>query len=384
MDDEPNSGDAGQMSWQQELFDAHCHPTDTMASIDEISSMKARVITIMATRREDQDLVSQVAMRFPLHHEHQGDETLSTLVVPAFGWHPWFSYQMFDDRSTPERPTAVAHYKSVLSPQTDDEAFLASLPEPKALTAFLAETEERLRRHPYALVGEVGIDKAFRLPNEWLPHETECRDLSQTPGSRQGRKLSPYRVQLDHQKVILEAQLRLAARLGRPVSMHSVQAHGAVYEILQKLWSGHEKASSRQRKRRSSAAGAHAGEDAESDSDGDSPNDLPFPPRVCMHSYSGPEDFLRQFLHKTVPMEVYFSFSEVINFSNPSTEKITNVIRAVPDSRILMESDLHMAGKEMDNRLGSVFQRICNIKMWSPEEGAEVLRQNWQMFVFGA
>jgi Tat protein secretion system quality control protein TatD with DNase activity len=376
MLDETLRDDTGDDSWQTGFFDAHCHPTDTMSSIDDIPKMKAKVLTIMATRREDQDLVESVAARFPLN----GNDELKS-VVPAFGWHPWFSYQIFDDRSTSEKPSAIVHYRSVLTPNVEDEAFLQALPEPKSLKQFLAETEDRLRRHPFALVGEVGLDRSFRLPKVWLPHELDSRDALLTPGSREGRRLSPCKVQLAHQKLILEAQLRLAAKLQRPASIHSVQAHGAVLEVLQSLWSGHEKMSSRQRKRRSSAAGAHTTEDDEPPTL--SSNPLPFPPRICMHSYSGPADFLREFLHHKVPVDVYFSFSDIINFSGPSSDKVVDVVKSIPDSKILIESDLHCAGVEMDARLSSVFQSICDIKRWSSEEGIKILARNWRRFVFG-
>jgi Tat protein secretion system quality control protein TatD with DNase activity len=181
--------DAVDHSWQSGLFDAHCHPTDTMSSIDDIPKMKAKVLTIMSTRREDQDLVESVATRFPLN----GNDGLKS-VVPAFGWHPWFSYQIFDDRSTNEKPNPIVHYRSVLTPNVEDEAFLQALPEPKSLTEFLMETEDRLRRHPFALVGEVGLDRSFRLPNVWLSHELDSRDASLTPGSREGRRLSSCKV----------------------------------------------------------------------------------------------------------------------------------------------------------------------------------------------
>lgn len=344
--------------------------------------MKAKVLTIMATRGEDQDLVDKVAKRFRLHDKDEFQKTTSRFVVPAFGWHPWFSYQIFDDRSVDGNPGSIKHYKDVLTPEVD-EAFLRTLPEPRPLTQFLAETEERLKNHPFALVGEVGLDRAFRLPREWLPDEIGSRDISRTPGSREGRKLSPFRVRLGHQKAIFEAQLRLAAKLGRPVSIHSVSAHGAVHEVLESLWSGHDKMSNRQRKRRASAVMAHAKEPRDDQPDGSASNPLPFPPRICMHSYSGPADFLRQFLHSKVPIDAYFSFSDVINFSNPPFEKVTAVIKALPDSRILIESDLHTAGAQMDDRQASIFQRICEIKKWSPDEGVEILGQNWRRFVFG-
>jgi Tat protein secretion system quality control protein TatD with DNase activity len=374
--------EAVEVPWQRGLFDAHCHPTDTMNSIDDIRNMKAKVLTIMATRREDQELVSDVASRFPLTHKDEYDRSSSTFVVPAFGWHPWFSHQIFDDRSTKEKPDASTHYKNVLTPDVEDQAFLTALPEPKSLTRFLEETERKLRQFPFALVGEVGLDRSFRLPNGWRPNEVDSRDPSRTPGSREGRKLSPYKVQLAHQEIILEAQLRLAAKLQRPASIHSVQAHGAVHGILQKLWSGHENLSSRQRKRRSSAAGAHAAE-GEDESCGESSSPLPFPPRICLHSYSGPAEFLREFLNKKVPIDVYISFSDIINFSQRSSDKVADVIRSVPDSKILVESDLHIAGAEMDNCLGSIFQKVCAIKKWSPDEGVQILGRNWRHFIFG-
>lgn len=188
---------------------------------------------------------------------------------------------------------------------------------------------------------------------------------------------------MDHQKSILKAQLQLAGKLHRPVSVHSVQAHGVVFELLQELWAGYEKPSKRQQKRRVSVSGAHAAEMEDEQDQLDNPNPLPYPPRICMHSYSGPPDPLRQFLHSSVPAEVYFSFSDLINFSNTSSAKAIEVIKAVPESRILIESDFHCAGERMDGLLMEIVQKVCEIKGWSRKEGAKQLWNNWERFVYG-
>ena len=217
----------------------------------------------------------------------------------------------------------------------------------------------------------------------------ESRNGARTPGSREGRKLSPHQVRPEHQKAILEAQLRLAGELQRPASVHSVQGHGGVVEVFKSIWEGHEKkvASRWERKRRGSHAEAHTGSDAEDTnranaSGKEEKKPLPFPPRICMHSYSGPLEALSQFMHPSNPSRLYFSFSSVINFSHHSDRSV-EVIKALPDDRVLVESDLHIAGKEMDDKLEEVTRQICKIRGWQLKQGVQQLADNWKRFVFG-
>ncbi|KAL3461497.1 hypothetical protein BJX64DRAFT_260691 [Aspergillus heterothallicus] len=390
--EQPQPQNEQEFPWQIGVFDAHCHPTDTMSSIADIPRMKATTLTVMSTRGEDQGLVLQIAKDLA----KDSTATENPRILPCFGWHPWFSHQILDDKfaeldtcGESAAEAKKAHYSRVLKPSPDD-AFISSLPEPKPLSQLISETRSRLLAFPAALVGEVGLDRAFRLPQPWTQEETEARNEGMTPGSREGRRLSPHVVRIEHQKAILEAHLRLAGELQRPVSVHSVQGHGAVFELFKSLWKGHERkiASRRERKRRHSVARAHAGSDTEGDDDrreasnGQGKQPLPFPPRICMHSYSGPVETLKPFLQPSNPSDVYFSFSDVINFGHQSDKSVA-VIKALPDDRVLIESDLHIAGKEMDERLEQVTRQVCELRGWDLKQGTQQLADNWKRFVYG-
>ncbi|KAL1971919.1 hypothetical protein VTN31DRAFT_2007 [Thermomyces dupontii] len=383
----PSDESQADFPWHIGVFDAHCHPTDNMPSTSTIRDMKARTLTIMATRAEDQDLVGQVAATY-------GPER----IVPCFGWHPWFAHQI----SPGERPVEdkTAHYRSVLQGslsssgnqdhREEDVVFFRTLPEPKPLGELLSDLRTRLVAHPTALVGEIGLDRAFRLPMPWSEDELRERDPSITPGSREARRLSPFRVSVEHQKSLLKAQLQLAGELRRPVSLHSVQGHGLVLEVLRDLWRGYERKGSKRATRKKTKTTEVLVSDNEDDSPEEEGNQkeekpLPFPPRICMHSYSGRADSLAQFLHPSAPSEMFFSFSSVINLPPSAAEdhKTFQVVRALPADRILVESDFHEAGAPMDDLLEEVTRTVCRIRGWTLEQGVTQLARNYQRFVHG-
>ena len=379
--------------WHLGVYDAHCHPTDTVSSLEDIPHMKAKVLTIMATRSQDQELVLSVAADLGADKNTFSNDTkgqaISCRVVPSFGWHPWFSHQIYDDTreangQAPSSVDKVQHYRRVITPPPYDEGFIHNLPEPRALSDLLATTKQYLLKHPFALVGEIGLDRSFRLPESTRTGQAREPEPGLTPGSRDGRKLSPYHVDMNHQRRILKAQLNLAGETGRAVSIHGVAAHGIVLETLQETWKGHEKKvmSKRLLKRRGSVEAAHDHELADMSSAG-CLIPKPYPPRICMHSYSGPSGHLKQYLNPSIPATIFFSFSQVINFSNPESNKAIEAIKAVPDSRILIESDLHCAGPRMDALLEAIIRSVCKIKSWTLEDGVKRLAQNWKHFVLG-
>ena len=286
----------------------------------------------------------------------------------------------------------VAHYQSVLTPKSDDRDFLLALPDPRPFRDFLGQTKGYLSRYPFALVGEVGLDRSFRIPEAWLPEQAEHRDNSLTPGGREGRRLSPYKVSIDHQRKVLLAQLRLAGEMQRAVSCHGVAAHGMVHDTIAETWKGHERkgTSKKERKRTEQLAKANAEDPELSHDKVEATGPKPYPPRVCLHSFSGPAETVRQYTASSVPCEIFFSFSTTINAwqdrdgDRPKTGKVEAAVQQVPDDNILVESDLHTAGERMDHYLEEIVRKICEVKGWDLVEGVQRLGRNWRRFAFGA
>ncbi|KAF3917343.1 hypothetical protein ABW21_db0201139 [Orbilia brochopaga] len=366
--------------WRIGVHDAHCHPTDTMDIVPQIPSRRIHTLTIMATRAEDQALVAQVAREYGVDatttttSSNDNDGSSRTCrVVPSFGWHPWYTHLLLDDMSTDTTTvikTKTEHYASVLTGDPTPD-FIDSLPDPTPLSSFIASTRERLLEFSSALVGEVGIDRTFRLP------------YPDTAIPASGKKLSPYKVTLDHQRRILEHQLRLAGELNRPASLHGVGAHGVLHDVLSSLFRGYEKPI---RSKRTQKRGPHdfAGDES-SDSDSEEKKTKgppPFPPRICLHSFSAPPDFLNTWLSERIPAQVFFSFSRAINVGY-GYDKFSEMLRAVPERQLLVESDLHVASEQMEQDLAVIIRKIAGEKGWELERTVRVVGKNWRRFVYG-
>ncbi|KAJ5543363.1 hypothetical protein N7461_009366 [Penicillium sp. DV-2018c] len=379
--------------WAIGVHDAHCHPTDTIPSIASIAQMKARTLTIMSTRRDDQDLVSRTATQFSAKTTNSANDR----VVPSFGWHPWFAHMLIDDtaykKTQDPAERRAAHYAAVLTvpPGKEDQSLIDALPDPKPLSEFISESRARLQQFPHALVGEVGLDKVCRLP---MPQVT-----AESNGGDDRRGLSGYRIVMDHQRTVLKAQLQLAAELKRPVSLHSVQCHGTTLQLLKEMWAGHEKdvPTRRERHQQRDAPGAFSDDEEVSDDGGktdigaqssvsevtDGSKHLPFPPRICVHGYSGKVGPVREFMNAAHPCEFYFSFGMIPKYCDAANPKISEVIKYVPEDRILIESDWHAAGPEVDQILETAAKEICELRGWELEEGVKRFANNWLRFVYG-
>jgi TatD DNase family protein len=129
---------------------------------------------------------------------------------------------------------------------------------------WLGELGERLRADPRAGVGEIGLDR-------WIKNHD-----------------------LDRQREVFVAQLALAGSLGRPVTIHCLQAWGSLAESLE------------------TAAR---------------------PRRFLLHSYGGPVGMIDRF----VSLGAFFSISGY--FFRPGKESKLAVFDHIPRDRLLVETD---------------------------------------------
>lgn len=285
-----------------------------------------------------------------------------------------------DLNTLPQAERKMRHCRSVLTPLPDDD-FLSTLPQPLPLSAFLAATRQRLLAHSTALVGEVGLDRAARIKMPRMPTSESAPSLPSASSVK--RHLSQYRVTVPHQTTVLKAQLALAAEMGRAVSVHGVQAHGLLYEVLVGTWKGFEKErQSNRRRKRQAAITLSSNVDDGRAADQESVK-VTYPPRICLHSYSGSSAMLKLYLDERIPAEMFFSFSTFNNFSHAQGNKAEAVVREVPDDMLLLESDMSHAGSQLDGQLDITARTLCSLKGWSLEEGLAKLRDNWTRFVYG-
>ncbi|EKF29091.1 hypothetical protein MOQ_007140 [Trypanosoma cruzi marinkellei] len=193
------------------VTDSHCHVRRGVSFSEETSTGDTKKLPFMChimravvcgTHPDvDWDLVaaahlSQVRMSPTL--DTTTEPTVSPLLIPGFGIHPWFvpnesACTVTDSEATPECTEAAVEWYP-----NDRKKRERSAEE------LLCLLEAALKRHPGAIVGEIGLDK-LRGPLESI------------------------------QLSLFVAQLKLAAKYGRPVSVHCVRSFGKMLQTLQEL-----------------------------------------------------------------------------------------------------------------------------------------------------
>ncbi|KAG6611672.1 TatD related DNase [Phytophthora cinnamomi] len=228
------------------LIDAHCHLHDErLWSI--ISPLSRRNFDGVLSRARNAH-VSHVVSCATHEQDWRALERLieqeqhdsSLTIVPAFGFHPWWAGEL-------------------------------SLEDSEGLEPL----KDTLARHPGASVGEIGLCKSAR-----------------------GRQV-PIEVQV----AVFQAQLALAAELGRTCVLHCVGYYGKLLEILL-------------------AVGRRGSQ---------------LPPALVFHSYSGPPDMMRSFL--ALPgAKVFFSLNAK-QLTDPQMKKAVTCCKELPLEALLLETD---------------------------------------------
>ncbi|KAI6161470.1 hypothetical protein EDD17DRAFT_1697901 [Pisolithus thermaeus] len=315
------------------IVDVHCHPTDspiTPVAMDQLPI----TICAMSSRPSDQYLVRDLASRYP------------EKVIPCFGYHPWFSHWI----SLKPHVSKEEHYRRLFSPSKEREdtfkTMLSHLPDPVSLQDVLLELRQNLEGFPKAMLGEVGIDRAARIP---IDHTTSTVELT------------PFTVPLEHQLAILEAQMNMAVELGRNISLHSVKSHQATLDLLNRMQEKHKASWLRI--------------------------------SIDFHSCGVSTETWKVLEASSTPhRNVFMSLSTAINGRSPSHRSL---IAACSSRRILVESDYH-AIEECTKRTWDMVLTVAEVKGWSVETtwvdddiGEEEwgvvrhLKNNWDEFQLG-
>ncbi|KAF7727972.1 hypothetical protein EC973_006860 [Apophysomyces ossiformis] len=313
-----------EQDFDEELFDSlcdgHCHPHDDIENLGLIPKLRIGHITIMGVRQDDWECVDNIA--------RQCNALRENMCIPSFGLHPWFVHRVMAGKS-PES-TAEEHYDRVLKASIAQEklTMIECLPAPATYEHWIADLRERLLEHPLALVGEVGLDRAARL----LPGGTM---------DWHGVKPTTVQTTLEHQLAILDSQIDLAIELDRAVSVHCVQGQGHLLQLLGSK----------------------------------SPRT---PVRLCLHSYGASSATIAQFMRLT-GFSIYVSFSVAIN-GRLAPNKLDALIQAVPEDRLLIESDLN-SPVGMEEHLVKLVHIISRARQWSVAKTVHQTRKNWLKFV---
>lgn len=215
------------------LVDVHCHPTDVPSIASSTIESLPCTLCAMSTQEGDQSKVAALARARP------------DRIVPAFGYHPWWAHRISLDAPAGAILNPATHYRSLFFPETSSQSselptaeleaaftrLLPTLPPPIPLADVIEDVRAHLAEFPAAMLGEVGIDRAARIPFRTV-------DASSDEGDN-GPTLSPFSVLFAHQLAILEAQLALAVELRRNVSLHSVKAPSQTRALFDRMAATH-------------------------------------------------------------------------------------------------------------------------------------------------
>jgi TatD DNase family protein len=278
-------------------------------------------IAIMSTHPRDYPTVLELSRSIPCACLSLHD--IEVKVVPCFGVHPWFLHELNnkDESDDDVVTTGIAHHTATTDNESDHHQTAAV-----STPMWLQELEHWIKSTPEAIVGEIGMD-GFHFDGTT------------------GKLTTP----MDDQIQAFEAQMEIAARLQRPVSIHAVQCFGPLMMSLSKL---------KKMKNKNPQTKLGTG----------------LPPKMYFHAFGGKVGTIDQILALcgTKPGQVYFGFSPVVNFRSPKT---ASVIRKVGLNRLVLETD-HEDASLVPQSIEEVISLIADALNVSRDEVVEQTTRN--------
>ncbi len=151
------------------------------------------------------------------------------------------------------------------------------------------------------------------------------------------------------QLVTFRRQMEMAARLQRPVSVHSVHSHGFLLEYFLQL-----------------------DKDCASFAKRNEP--LPCAPSIMLHSFAASKEIMKALIQlPRIGSRFYFSYSHIVN--SRAGKKTLDKIAATPDDRLLIESDVHCV-TQVDSAMEKVVEMVGEAKKWRASDVIEKTGKN--------
>lgn len=318
-----------------QVADNHCHidincteqdASKTADAIALLPKLRDGFFSIMTTYERDMHLLDIIFHRLG---------KAQNKLMPYWGVHPWYSHLFtFCERGGESLASwKEKHYRQVLEPEPPKD-MMEILPDPIDMNLYLKKLRATIQRckppHGKFGIGEIGLDKLFRVPSAGYYGSLATVDSSSP-------RLSPCKVTMEHQEQILRSQLSLAEELQAPISVHCVKAHGRLYTAIENFRG----------------------------------------PTIILHSYTGSTDQAQMWIRRTdkLNQQLFFSFSQWIN--GEKAAQLQALMEILRDDHILVESDVSIDRYELDIYGVEHIQRIVEtVKALRKWDSLEILSQN--------
>ncbi|KAF2075243.1 hypothetical protein CYY_003461 [Polysphondylium violaceum] len=321
---------------KHDIIDTHCHIQEDTDSIEKAVALPFAKSWLMGTTVADWDRVDSLANAF--EQQQRGDH-----VLRCFGIHPWFVYQYHPPKELLGLPitTSLVQVKPKEGEgqlkeaegegEEEEESGKCSCTSNDNTTSSNSNSNEiykidntweekmkaLLEKYPEAMVGEIGVDKVTKVK-------------------------ATGKNEQEAQWLFLSKQIAMAKQYDRLVSLHCVQLHGKLLDFFMAL-----------------------------------PIDQ-FPKRIALHTFGGKPSTVSQFskMKDTKGDRFYFG----ISFINLTSSRIEKLIQAIPDDRLLLESDQNTP-LEAEQSLFRVIQTVSKSKNWSIEATIQKTKLNALRFL---